>query len=45
MIIDKALYSIDENKFSLKKDQSVAIIMRTKDRPILLARAINSVIS
>lgn len=37
-------YLLNDNYTNLKKDGSVAIIMRTKNRPVLLARAIESVV-
>lgn len=37
-------YLINESDSKIKKDGSVAIIMRTKNRPILLTRAIESVL-
>lgn len=47
-IANQSLYPIsipiNENLYNLKQDGSVAILMRTKDRPVLLARALESVI-
>jgi len=48
MNISEQLYpsyiEINEKDISIKNDGSVAIIMRTKNRPILLARALKSVL-